>query len=141
MKKWMLFVLCINILSCTTNTGESNTQNEHSEPKRTVEKIVDYYPNGIKKVEGKLVNGDKHGRWVFYYENGYMWSEGMFKYGVREGYSVVYYKNGRKRMKGQYKNDLKTGPWSFWNEDGAFVETIDADALKERIDTLSASDS
>ena len=133
----MIFVLWINFMACTSSTGELETKKEKAQPQRAVEEVVDYYPNGLKKVEGKLVNGKKHGRWVFYFDNGFMWSEGMFKYGIREGYSVVYYKDGRKRMKGQYKNDQKAGPWTFWNEQGEFVETIDADKLKARVDSLS----
>ena len=141
MKKWILFLLWVNIMACNTSTGEMNSKEENSQPQRTVEEIVDYYPNGLKKVEGKLINGEKHGHWIFYYDNGFMWSEGMFKYGIREGFSVVYYKDGRKRMKGQYENDQKVGPWTFWNDQGEFVETINADELRARVDSLSASES
>lgn len=134
MKRWTIISCWIFIVACSSAAEKTNAASDESP--RTVEQVVDFYPNGVKKVEGKLVNGEKHGRWVFYYDNGFMWSEGMFKYGKREGYSVVYYKDGRKRMKGQYENDQKVGAWSFWNEEGEFIESIDADKLRNRIDSL-----
>ena len=124
------FILCT--LSCTST--ESNIDNKVIE--RTTEEVVEYYPNGIKKVEGEKVNGQRHGIWKYYYPNGFLWSEGKFWYGERKGYSVIYYKTGKKQMEGNYEKDLKVGKWKLWNPDGSLNKIVDIDQLLSSEDSL-----
>lgn len=100
-----------------------------------VETVVNRYPNGVKKMEGKLVNGKRQGKWIAYYENGIKWSEGVFVDGLREGNSIVYYESGKKKMEGKYHENQKVGLWKVWEEDGSLVQTINMDS------TLSPKDS
>lgn len=126
-----ILLITLLILSCENNEPTV----EKKEEKRKVEKVLENYPDGKKKMEGELVNGERHGDWKYYYENGFLWSEGKYWYGKRKGYSTVYHKNGKKKLEGRYENDLKVGEWKLWAEDGSLYKTIDMDKL------LSASDS
>lgn len=103
---------------------------------RKIEQVVEHYPNGLKKIEGETVNGQRHGVWKAYYENGFLWSEGSFWYGKRKGYSIVYHENGKKKMEGDYKNGLKVGAWKIWNADGSLFKSINMDELLTAEDSL-----
>jgi len=133
--KNILLIICLSLLFACNSETQKETENQNATEERKVENFVEYYPSGIKKVEGKKVNGERHGRWVYYYDNGFMWSEGEYYYGKREGYSVVYYKDGRKKMKGQYSEDEKVGVWHFWDEDGNLTKSLDVAELKKRKDS------
>jgi len=125
MRKIVFLLISMALLAC--NSSEKKEQTKGLE--RKVEKVVEYYENGIKKLEGETVNGERHGPWKYYYANGFLWSEGSFWYGERKGYSIIYYKSGKKQMEGQYAKDLKVGKWKLWNEDGSLNQIIDLDKM------------
>ncbi len=115
--------------------GSNSKENKVVEPK--VEKnYVEYYDDGVKKIEGILLNGERHGVWNFYYKSGIKWSEGRYKRGKRDGYSIVYYENGKKKLQGDYKNHKRIGVWKIWNEDGTFKDEIDFDKPLTRKDSV-----
>ena len=45
------------------------------------EKHVEYWPNGQKKEEGTLKDGEQDGLWTFWYEGGNKWKEVTYKNG------------------------------------------------------------
>ena len=127
-----ILLISMLVLSCQNNEP---TQKENK-LKRKVEKVLEYYPDGKKKLEGELVNGERHGIWKYYYKNGFLWSEGKYWYGARKGYSTVYHENGKKKLEGEYENDLKVGKWKLWTEDGSLYKTINMDELLSSDDSL-----
>lgn len=134
MSRNLILILCLFAFgACVSDKAEEQkTEN----PQATeVEDYVEHYTNGLKKMEGKKVDGKRHGKWIYYYDNGMKWSEGMYKNGIRNGYSVVYYENGKKKIEGQYKKDLRVGEWKVWEDDGSLVKAIDLDKM------LTAKDS
>ncbi|MFZ5552531.1 MAG: toxin-antitoxin system YwqK family antitoxin [Bacteroidota bacterium] len=76
------------------------------------------YPDGQLKMKGEMVQGKRHGEWVSYYENGMKWSEDTYNLGARDGKCVSFYKNGQVRYIGYYTNNVKSGKWSFYDEQG-----------------------
>ena len=118
-------------------TACENKEKEEKKPYvRNTEEVLEVYPNGVKKMEGKLVNGERHGEWKYYYNNGFLWSEGKYWYGKRKGYSVVYYESGKKKIEGNYKEDEKVGIWKLWNPDGSLNKTINMDQPTLEKDSL-----
>lgn len=101
-----------------------------------------YYPNGNKKREGKIKEGDMDGLWksyningylyseenytagkyngktTFYHENGKIESETEYENGYASGYYKEYYKNGKLKREGAYLNDEKAGEWKAYYSDG-----------------------
>ncbi len=133
MKQIVFISLACFLLACVK--PEDKTPTEIVE-ERKVENVLERYPSGKKKLEGKLVNGERHGKWIYYYDNGYIWSEGKFWYGKRKGFSTVYYENGNRQIAGEYKNDLKVGIWRLWNEDGTLEHTLNLDEMLSKEDSL-----
>lgn len=43
---------------------------------------TEYHANRQKKLEGRLVNGEREGVWIEWYESGKIWSEGNYKNGT-----------------------------------------------------------
>jgi antitoxin component YwqK of YwqJK toxin-antitoxin module len=135
MKKLFIVILGFFLMACGEEAKQATQEATSESIIETEENYLERYPNGLKKIEGKLINGQRHGIWTYYYENGMKWSEGKYKRGVRDGFSIVYYENGRKKLVGDYKNDLKIGIWKVWNDDGSLAAEVD---LNEK---LSAADS
>ncbi len=135
MNKLFILILGFFLIACGEEAKQASTEASTESIIEKEENYLERYPNGLKKVEGKLINGQRHGIWTYYYENGMKWSEGKYKRGIRDGFSVVYYENGRKKLAGEYKGDLKVGIWKVWNDDGSFAAEVN---LNEK---LSAADS
>ena len=135
MKYFILIILATFLFACETDSKqqEKTETDEYVPPTR--EQYVERYPSGIKKIEGELIDGKRHGKWIYYYENGFIWSEGYYQNGIREGYSLVYYKSGQKKITGQYKKNLRYGKWKVYEEDGSLVKAIDINKM------LTAKDS
>ena len=87
--------LTLVLFSCSNSAPEDKDQ----VTERNVEQVLEHYSNGIKKLEGEKVNGERHGMWKYYYANGFLWSEGKFWYGERKGYSVIYYNTEKSKWK------------------------------------------
>lgn len=118
----ILLPFFIMIHSCAQ---KAETKEKGSEKK--VVEVVEHYPDGKKKLEGKEIDGLREGKWIYYHENGLIWSEGKFKNGKRAGYSLVYHESGNKKVEGMYENGKKVGTWKFWKSDGSFADSIDFD--------------
>lgn len=128
---YRFLLICFVLISCQSPESEKQEQKEP-----TVEKYESFYPNGLKQLEGKLVNGERHGKWIAYHENGMKWSEGSYRNGVREGNAIIYYENGKKKIEGRYKKGYKVGIWRVWEDDGTFADSLDTGKLLSRKDSL-----
>lgn len=79
---------------------------------------VEYYEDGIVKMEGGMKNGKRSGEWKAYFPDGKVQSSGYFENGLRTGRAKVYHENGNLYMDGYYKEGQKTGEWIFYDEQG-----------------------
>ena len=92
--------------------------------KKIVIREIEYYSTGEKKMEGEMLQNQRHGSWKSYYKSGKIWSEGFFKEGLREGNSVVYYETGTKRIEGNYEKGNRIGLWKFYDEKGQKIKEV-----------------
>ncbi|TVR41242.1 MAG: hypothetical protein EA392_02155 [Cryomorphaceae bacterium] len=135
MKRSILYVL---LLLLTTACSPANSPEEKASPEprtaagKAPEKSKEegqmhreYYEDGSLQLEGRLVNGERHGMWTSYYQNGLKWSETTFRNGIKDGTTRSYYESGIMRYSGQYYNDYKTGIWQFYNEEGYLEKNED----------------
>jgi hypothetical protein len=123
-----------------------------------LERTTLYWPRGLlfwerraKYAEGQLLNGDRHGRWVFWYRNGkkqlegeytkgkktgtwVKWdergvriTEGEFLYGKMHGRWTDWYVNGQKTLESHWVHGKRDGNWTWWSMQGDMqkVETYD----------------
>ena len=132
MKNIILIVCSLLLFSC----NNEQPQKETKAIERKIEKVLERYPDGKKKIEGETVNGQRHGIWKYYYENGFLWSEGKYWYGERRGFSIIYFESGKKKMEGTYDKDLKIGIWKLWNEDGSLNQEIDLNKMLTSADSV-----
>lgn len=86
---------------------------------------VEYYENGVVKMEGSLSDGHRDGEWKAYFPDGRPQSIGAFKDGLREGASQVYYDNGNLLMEGTYSKGKRVGVWCEYNEMGIKIREAD----------------
>lgn len=122
----ILFFACTNV-------------SEKSKPENTspiTEEVVERYDNGVIKVQGRILNGERDGKWVYFYETGIKWSEGQFKNGLRTGPSIVYYESGKKKLEGKYEKNKKVGKWKVWEEDGTLAHIVNMDSLMAGQDSI-----
>ena len=97
-------------------------------------KYYEWWPNGVKKVDGTYRSGAMHGRWKFFNRNGKIYCAGSYmdgpghrppklidkipQEGIR-GLWTYWDKNGRKIEEGYYgKNGTTKGNWSYWDKNG-----------------------
>jgi antitoxin component YwqK of YwqJK toxin-antitoxin module len=132
----LLILFTLFVFTSCDDASKMGDQKAEKVVERSAEDYVEHYPNGLKKLEGKLVNDQRHGIWTYYYENGMKWSEGRYVHGVRDGYSIVYYENGKKKIEGEYENDLKIGIWKVWEDDGSLVKEINLSEMLSKEDSL-----
>lgn len=68
----------------------------------------------------------KNGEWKQYFENGSLKSEGMYVNNFLEGKVTNYHSNGKKSGTGKFSKGLKTGWWTYFdeNEIPTFYERI-----------------
>ena len=68
---------------------------------------------------GKLINGEKDGKWTFWFHNtGTKQYEENWKDGKLDGLSTNWYKNGQKEVEGTYKDGKEDGLFTGWYENG-----------------------
>ncbi|MBK7130211.1 MAG: hypothetical protein IPM74_16440 [Crocinitomicaceae bacterium] len=103
----------------STKTQTNPIQNNSLTPEILPGDYTDYHPNGAVKMKGIYNDSlQREGLWISYYDNGNKWSESYYTKGKKEGHSITFFPNGQIRYVGEYKNDLKTGTWTFYDEEG-----------------------
>lgn len=119
-------LLFVGLLLCACVGNESNEQADADDSKAEVTApYEEYHPNGALKIQGQLLDGERHGDWTSFYDNGLKWSENSYHKGQLNGKTKAYYPNGMLRMTGTYIDDEKRGEWRFFNEEGAMVKRMD----------------
>ena len=86
---------------------------------------VEYYEDGVLKMEGEMQDGHREGEWKAYFPDGRPQSIGFFKDGLRTGKATIYYSNGNLWMEGFYKEGKKVGEWTYYDEQGYKLRTDD----------------
>ena len=103
----------------STSTPVNPIQNNHSNSEIKPGDFTEYHPNGAVKMKGIYNDSlQREGLWISYYDNGNKWSESYYTKGKKDGHSITFFPNGQIRYVGEYKNDLKTGTWTFYDEEG-----------------------
>ena len=67
--------------------------------------------------KGKLIKGNRDGKWTWWYTNGQKLEEENYKDGKKEGKSTYWYDNGNMMWEHFYKDDKRDGKWTSWFED------------------------
>ncbi len=117
-------------------------------------KVTLYWPKGLhfwwpraKYAEGYLLDGKRHGRWVFWYRSGQkqlegeyikgiktaIWvkwgeagektTEGEFLYGKMNGRWIDWHKRGQKALESKWAMGKRDGKWTYWRVDGSLEKT------------------
>jgi len=127
------------------------------------ETTILYWPKGLcfwkprtKYAEGALLNGKRHGRWLFWYKNSQKqlegeyskgektgpwvkWDErgtkivdGHFLYGKMHGKWTDWYLNGQKAQESHWYFGKRDGKWTSWNAHGTQEKVVDYDHRHEQ---------
>ena len=92
---------------------------------RTCVRETWYYQEGMKHLDGPIVDGKRNGVFESYYKSGAVMSRGEFVDGKRVGKATIYNENGKVRYEGNYADGKEVGIWKFYDEDGNFLYEID----------------
>lgn len=76
------------------------------------------WPDGKKRLVGKMCKGNACGTWTSYYKNGQKQREGSYQGGNQEGTWTGWYESGKLRGQGQYKKDNAYGLFREWHPSG-----------------------
>ncbi len=95
---------------------------------------IDFYPNHLKKTEGPVLDGKKHGLWKAWYKDGTKWSEGIFQHDMNHGRHTVWHQNGQKFYEGDYIVGQRSGIWKFWAEDGRLLKETNYNELRNQLE-------
>ena len=79
-------------------------------------KVLDYYDNGIKKLEGHYANGIKDGVWLEFYDSGKLKSETI--HNNNQAAYTSFFESGEIKLFGLLINDLKYGLWIRFDTEG-----------------------
>lgn len=129
MKQFILFILTIILVSCST---EEATENKVPAKEEVLIEIKDgvyteWYP-GKQQVKYKGAQDDerkRNGIWTYYSVNGLELSVTIYEHGLREGFTVVKYPNGRLHYRGEYHKDASVGVWTTYDEKGKLLSEKD----------------
>lgn len=135
MKKILsLILLSLMLASCNAKlTEDVQSTFDNGQPKYVkllnrkgkCVKEVEYYEDGVVKMEGAIRDGHREGNWKAFFPDGKPQSIGGFKEGLRDGFSVVYYETGTKMMEGNYSVGQHVGVWKYYDEAGNMLKEVD----------------
>lgn len=83
-----------------------------------------WWPDGIRRQEGRGHDGRERGPWSFWYPDGQLREQGRFQSGHRVGEWTQWHANGQKASTGFRVWDeaggasLRQGPWTAWFDNG-----------------------
>ena len=91
---------------------------------------IEYFPNGKKQCEGKLLNNKRDGKWTFWDEQGMKIYEGHYKNGLQHLQWTFLDKQGREVTE-SYDEGKKHGLWRYWDDEGrGVIENHHKDGFK-----------
>ena len=138
---------CLKGESSTVSNDDGTISQFCTMAGRTVDRFVRWHPNGQKATEGRYLDGDRHGTWVWWHDNSQlsargeyvtgqprgMWSwwhpngqletQGDHLTGNRMGEWRSWYPTGQMKAVGQYRNDSKNGTWRVYTTEGELART------------------
>lgn len=141
MKKILTLLFIITMISCDRETLVEDIISRHEDGNKKetfVYRVNDdgsktkvretwYYMEGMKHLDGPIVDDKRNGIFKTYYKSGVLMSEGTFVDGIREGKATIYRENGNIHYEGQYKDGKECGIWRFYDEDGTLQKEINRD--------------
>lgn len=141
MKRLVLAVLILfAFFSCSNNMQEEVLTRHEDGSRKEVRYYVKnddgsknyvretwYYMEGMKHLDGPIVDGKRNGVFETYYKSGALMSKGTFVDGIREGEAFTYYENGNVKYQGSYVNGKECGIWKFYEENGELDKEVNRD--------------
>lgn len=90
-----------------------------------LQKVEIKYPNGQLKIQGTILNGQKHGLSRTFYANGQIQTKNNWENGQQVGKSEKWFENGYKNAAGQMANGNQEGEWKYYNDlDGKYIYSV-----------------
>lgn len=83
-----------------------------------------YYPDSVLAEIVTWDMGNRSGEWLQYYPDGSICLRAEYIAGKLEGPMSYYHPNGKLEYEGRYHDDLRTGDWMVFNEDGSLKQII-----------------
>jgi antitoxin component YwqK of YwqJK toxin-antitoxin module len=123
MKRNPIFLLILSLV-LLSSCSEANTKKKPTKKEVLVEVsngiFTEYYPGrkAIKFKGPQDSNGQRNGRWFFYDEDGQEMSMTEYAHGKKNGFTFVRYPNGTMRYTGEYTDDVESGLWKFYDQQG-----------------------
>ena len=129
MKQFILFIITIILVACSTEDAQETKVPEKQEVLVEIKDGVytEWYP-GKQQVKYKGAQDDerkRNGIWTYYSVNGLELSVTIYEHGLREGFTVVKYPNGRLHYRGEYHKDASVGVWTTYDEKGKLLSEKD----------------
>lgn len=137
----VLFITFITFISCNKNELYEDVVSRHEDGSKkevryyqinrngskTWVKESLYYMEGMRYLEGPIVDDKRNGEFKSYYKSGKLMSSGEFVDGLRVGRAVVYHENGKIHYEGNYHNGKECGIWKFYDENGKLQKEVNRD--------------
>lgn len=137
----LLFLMMFALFSCSENElveeilvkHENGNRKEvryhkvNKDGSKTCVRETWYYEEGMKYLDGPIVDGKRNGTFESYYKSGAIMSRGEFVDGIRIGKATVYHENGKVRYEGVYENGVECGIWKFYDEEGSLTKEVNRD--------------
>lgn len=81
-------------------------------------RLVEFFPDGPKRVEIEIVDGRPHGQSRGWHDNGQLEVEEHFTEGVSHGLRTRWHRNGKQRSQAQVAQGVITGRFVEWHDNG-----------------------
>lgn len=131
MKNLVLLGFISFILVCQA-AGQTDTVNQFDAQGKRTGYWVDFYPNGQKKYQAWFKEGNPTDTMLRFYPNGVVKARIVSIDSIQAYAASLFEENGTLRATGQYLNERKNGEWSYYNDAGIPLLTINykEDTLK-----------
>lgn len=81
-------------------------------------RLVEFFPEGARRIEIEIVEGRPHGRSRGWHDNGQLEVEEQFAAGVSHGLRTRWHRNGTQRSQAQVEQGVITGRFVEWHDNG-----------------------
>jgi antitoxin component YwqK of YwqJK toxin-antitoxin module len=87
--------------------------------------VRSYYPSGQVSEEVTWIQNKKDGPWRQFYADGTIRLESCYKNDKLHGSYEMFYTDNTMKIRGEYRDNLTNGTWSFYDEKGSEIFTIE----------------